>query len=200
MYQRNVLPTWAPYFFSLWNGIWSRTTPPKFVTADSWWWKCPKPIRHFLPLRPLGLPCLLLHPPPACSSAFPQFSEQPWTLPMIFFLYKLPGVCIFCLNQRTLDVTVNISLCPRKRVRAAISQFQRVSPATTPALLPKRWDSKEQGRRNGLGWVADMQILVCLQKGCHLVDVGQGWLPSLGHCCKPGRGGVNPWEFKIGLI
>lgn len=49
-----------------------------------------KPTHHFLPLRPLGAALLAISP--ACSSVFPQFSEQPWALPMTFF-------CVSCLES-----------------------------------------------------------------------------------------------------
>lgn len=69
-----------------------------------------------------------------------------------------------------------------------LASSRALSPATTAALLPTHWDSKEQGGRSEEGRAAGCVNTACLQKGCHLVEVGPGWLPSLGLSCKPGRG------------
>lgn len=139
-------------------------TPPKLVTADSWWQQCPE--------SPFTISCLwepqsrpVYYPFPACSSAFPLVL---WATRTPVGLFQWPSFSISCLesvffvcNQRTLDATVGVSLCLRRGVRAAIGQFQRVSPATTATLLLKRWVSKEQGGRNKRAGWQEVKTRIC---------------------------------------
>lgn len=171
------------------------TITPKFVTADSCGQRCPKAHSPF-PASETPGSC------PACyfPSLFFSFSPVLWAAldsSNHLLLYKLPGVCIFCLNQRSLHATVDISLCPRRRVRGAISQFQRVSPATTAARLLKRWDSKEQGGRSEQGRVAGCVNTGVFAEGLPSGGCGSRLASFLGLCCKPGRGDVVVWDGLV---